>query len=195
MSKTYKKQPDAIWAVIRASYLAGMTARDCAQRFGVSESAIAWRARQQGWRKCDAQVPPVPPETREGALADPRSAARAAFQAAALAMTEGRLHESQALMKLAEAMSRLDVAPPPEEAKALTGEDRDKLQAKVFGLIEARARDLVGHVARGGDWYTGGDGLPAPQFAIDRDGRIVATANVEGACFDGVKPDWGEALG
>lgn len=41
------------WALVREDYLSGVPARVCAQRYGVGESNLKRRAREEGWRKCD----------------------------------------------------------------------------------------------------------------------------------------------
>lgn len=49
----YKIVGAATWELIRAAYLAGDTARECADRFGVTEWAIRKRITSEGWTKRD----------------------------------------------------------------------------------------------------------------------------------------------
>src|SRR3712207_6691490 len=117
MSKTYKIRPEGVWEAVREAYLSGISAKECAQRFDVTEAAIAWRARNHHWRKRDlTQISPhfsasMPGQAQESGPppADPQEAARTAFDAAAQAMTEGRLAEAQALVRLAQSLSGLVV--------------------------------------------------------------------------------------
>lgn len=45
--------PDDVWDAVRADYLAGVSAPECARRHGVGTTALYRRAAQQGWRRAD----------------------------------------------------------------------------------------------------------------------------------------------
>lgn len=51
--------PEAVWAEVRAAYLAGLSAPECCRRHGVGLSALRARAAAEGWRRADQ--PWIPP--------------------------------------------------------------------------------------------------------------------------------------
>ncbi|HEY1224625.1 MAG TPA: hypothetical protein VGE54_05295 [Brevundimonas sp.] len=48
-----RSAPDAVWDAVRADYLAGTSAPECARRHGVGVRALRKRAARQGWRRMD----------------------------------------------------------------------------------------------------------------------------------------------
>lgn len=45
---------EAVWAAVRADYLAGVSGPECCRRHGVKLVTLRWRAKQHGWRRVDA---------------------------------------------------------------------------------------------------------------------------------------------
>ena len=53
VSGRHAPAPDAVWAVVRETYLSGLTARETCRRHGVGLSALRDRAAREGWRRAD----------------------------------------------------------------------------------------------------------------------------------------------
>lgn len=93
------------WALVREDYLSGVSARVCAQRYGVGESNLKRRAREEGWlkrdqaRRIDAQrfatatgaAPPPDPGPAPDMLEASQEAAREAARRAARGDGRGAL--------------------------------------------------------------------------------------------------------
>jgi hypothetical protein len=56
-----RSAPEAVWAAVRADYVAGMSAPEACRRHGVGLSALRARAGREGWRRRDL---PWMPRTR-----------------------------------------------------------------------------------------------------------------------------------
>ena len=68
-----RSAPDAVWAAVRADYLAGMPATEACRRHAVGLSALRARAAREGWRRADQPWPPpgrLDPDDEGAALSD-----------------------------------------------------------------------------------------------------------------------------
>ena len=107
------RRSDAAWAQVREDYLAGASAPQLAERYGVSVSALRKRAREEGWRRSDAPDAPAPDvEDDEAALAEaaadtPADLRPLAWARAALAVRRGRLQEALGWTRLVRQLDRM----------------------------------------------------------------------------------------
>lgn len=128
--ENYRIRGKRVWALARAGYLAGESARAVAERLGLTEYAIRKRISREGWSKRalaeaeEAGVPDPPPdtgwcaaslvaaavpeapETPDGEGPAPREAARAALEAAGRMMREGRMTAAAEAARVADVMAR-----------------------------------------------------------------------------------------
>lgn len=127
-----KQRSPAVWARVRAAYLAGETAASVARRFDVGLGNLRYRANAEGWTRkammAGADAETQAEDVRLAGRADPMSAAPAetpveidpadAFEAAlaraGTAIAAGRGAEAAGLLKAAETLVRLRQATPPE---------------------------------------------------------------------------------
>lgn len=68
-----RSAPDAVWAAVRADYLAGMPATEACLRHRVGRTALRDRAAREGWRRADQPWPPsarLDPDDEGAALED-----------------------------------------------------------------------------------------------------------------------------
>ena len=121
---------DTVWDHARREYLAGMTAADICQRYGVSLSSFRLHARVGGWRRIDQPAGDVAPEAGEYHPDDNVSFADLAEEAflnirralgagrAAEAATWMRLYDKLAERARSQVMADLpDLAPPRLETR------------------------------------------------------------------------------
>lgn len=139
------------WALIRHDYLAGGSARLIAERYGVSESALRTRARNEGWRKGDRPDPDWASEDEEAydPSAPPPSAAEIAATArweAARALRLRRPVEAERWTRLHERWSALARAEAAEAENARRSEEkrrREEDRAAVERITrDARALEM-----------------------------------------------------
>lgn len=140
--------------------------------------------------------PPTQPQT-------PDEAARAAFAQSAQALAEGRPGEAQVWARLAKSMSGMRL-PGDGDSAGGTGDDPASDDgetpahyrtfrsgvATVWDNLTLMAERRLDMLLR--DFWTGGpwdSRWNKPSYAIDRDGRIVRTWEVEGSWFDGFADD------
>lgn len=131
-----KQRSPAVWARVKAAYLAGEPAASVARRFDVGYGNLRFRAHAEGWTRkaamaaaeqealaedrrlageADVEAPlppeaPVPPEDLHEAL-------DAATRRAASLLARGRAAEASALLKAAEALDRRIGTPHPEAGR------------------------------------------------------------------------------
>lgn len=102
------------WALVREDYLSGVSARVCAQRYGVGESNLKRRAREEGWLKRDqarrieaqrfAATPAFAPPLDPGPAPEPVEAAMQAAQEAARRAARGDGRGALEILKASEAL-------------------------------------------------------------------------------------------
>lgn len=138
------KLDDPIWVALLERYVRGETAAGLAREYGVSARAIAWQARNRGYRKMDRpdavyrwrQAPPVTPRAdaaeRCGFDHDPGdldgSIARAEAQARRAAVEGRRLdvvRTGRAVERLRARRERGAQPPPPPSAVPLPHEGEE----------------------------------------------------------------------
>lgn len=108
------------WAMVRESYLNGVSARVLAKRYGLNAGTIWKKAQRNCWTRQDKVETPPPalpplfgPESGSGQPPTPAGPVNIgallaeAADGSARAMRQGRLDEAQALAKLAESYGRL----------------------------------------------------------------------------------------
>ncbi len=132
-ARRYKIQPPSVWEKVRQDYLAGLGARETAEKYGVGVDALRARATRQGWARYlhppaepvdpPAAPPPPPlfdplPAQEEG---DPAALARAAILASGRAMQARAWTEARAAAALAETYRKLAERDGPS-AGGLTAE-------------------------------------------------------------------------
>ncbi|WP_309628338.1 hypothetical protein [Brevundimonas sp.] len=140
-----KQRSPAVWARVRAAYLAGEPAASVARRFDVGYGNLRYRANAEGWTRkaamTDADEAAAAEDVRLAGRADPVSEARcetpveidpadafeAALARAGVAIAAGRGAEAAGLLKAAETLVRLREASPPEHLP--TVEEWDAEQA------------------------------------------------------------------
>ena len=134
------------WARVRATFLAGATAKALAVEYRTTERTIYRKAREDGWRRKDARAsePPMTPDQAEAAaraLAPPGDgaaacrmmaadvalgqAARAAARSAVGMLRDGHVGPAQTYARVAGLLARLERVMPPEDA----GQARDPAKA------------------------------------------------------------------
>ncbi len=154
----YRIRGKRIWALAQAGYLAGESARAVAERLGLTEYAIRKRISRQGWSKrslaeaeeagvpdpppdrgwCPAAIPEAVEAVPEGEPLEPRAAARAALEAAARLMREGRMTAAGEAARLADVMAR---------AAARLGDEAGVDEEPDEAAFEAVRRKVLGMVA------------------------------------------------
>ncbi len=185
---TYRRAAPAVWALIRADYLAGLSGPTVAARFGVSVWALRKRARREGWTKARqaelvaaALAPPGPaalPAPLPAPLAEveaavaaldppleirPADLARKALSRAAEAVRRGEGLSALRLVRAGEAIARLDgqFAPAFDDVDRLETDHaarRDQTRRHVRSLALSLARLLLA-----------GEPLPEPYAALEAD--------------------------
>lgn len=127
-----RQRSPAVWARVRAAYLAGETAASVARRFDVGYGNLRYRANAEGWTRkaalADADEATAAEEVRIAGRAepmpsapaetpvdiDPADAFEAALARAGAAIAAGRGAEAAGLLKAVETLVRLRQATPPE---------------------------------------------------------------------------------
>lgn len=183
---TYRRAAPAVWALIRADYLAGLSGPTVAARFGVSVWALRKRARREGWTKArqaeivaaalGAETPgaatlPAPLAEAEAAVAAldppmdirPADLARKALARAAEAVRRGEGLSALRLVRAGEAIARLDgqIAPAFDDVDQLEADHaarRDQTRLHVRSLALSLARLLLA-----------GEPLPEPYADLEAD--------------------------
>jgi phage terminase large subunit-like protein len=185
------KLADAVWIALLERYVGGETAAALAAEHGVSVWAVAWQARNRGYRKMDRpgavyrwrQAPPITPApdpvTARGFGFDPDdldgSEARALEQAR-VAAAEGRLPDFLALTQSVRATRRLK--PRDGRGPGADGADADGDRADALPPVQLRSAQRPPD----GDWATwlflGGRGagktLAGASWLADRAGELGA---------------------
>lgn len=131
-----KQRSPAVWARVKAAYLAGEPAASVARRFDVGYGNLRFRANAEGWTRkaamaaaeqeaeaedrrlvgeADAEEP-LPPEVPVSPE-DLHEALEAATRRAASLLARGRAAEASALLKAAEALDRRIGSPAPEASR------------------------------------------------------------------------------
>lgn len=92
------------WAMARRDYLAGDSAPQVCDRYGLNESTFSDRARREGWRKCDQPDPPPLPDDdpEDGEPVDCAALAEDALVRVRRALRRGRAAEAASWMRLHE---------------------------------------------------------------------------------------------
>ena len=182
---TYRRAAPAVWALIRADYLAGLSGPTVAARFEVSVWALRKRARREGWTKArqaeivaaamGAVAPsaplPAPLAEAEAAVAAldppmeirPADLARKALSRAAEAVRRGEGLSALRLVRAGEAIARLDgqFAPAFDDVDRLEADHaarRDQTRQHVRSLALSLARLLLA-----------GEPLPEPYAGLEAD--------------------------
>lgn len=156
----FVKAPEHVWALARADYESGMTAKAVCARYGVREAGLRGRAHRERWCKevSGRRVPPravkdadpAPEAPRAPAPTDQVGIAPGALARASEALLAGRPGEATAIVRalddvlpLAEAFGTpVDLAPSsPEEVMDFSPE----LQAKLQKYVETLAEILLSH--------------------------------------------------
>ncbi|MDO1560476.1 hypothetical protein Q0812_13660 [Brevundimonas sp. 2R-24] len=152
-----------VWTLVRGAYLGGMSARACAERFGVGLSNLKRKAREEGWRRADharaldraheaaatsPQTPdipaftPDPPQDAEG-----HPTARALDKAEQLLLHGDPARAAQTLQAaetLAEARQRLAAAQAETEvSEARMIELRAAFQAELWDRAQRLAEQML----------------------------------------------------
>lgn len=141
--RTIKQRSPAVWARVKAAYLAGEPAASVARRFDVGYGNLRFRANAEGWTRkaamaaaeqeaeaedrrlageADVDEPPLPrplalPPEAPVPPEDLHEALEAATRRAASLLARGRAAEASALLKAAEALDRRIGTPPPEAVR------------------------------------------------------------------------------
>ncbi|MDP3377453.1 MAG: hypothetical protein Q8S53_03745 [Brevundimonas sp.] len=143
--RTIKQRSPAVWARVKAAYLAGEPAASVARRFDVGYGNLRFRANAEGWTRkaamaaaeqeaeaedrrlageadVDEPLPRLPPLALPPEAPVPpedlHEALEAATRRAASLLARGRAAEASALLKAAEALDRRIGTPPPEADRA-----------------------------------------------------------------------------
>lgn len=166
--KNYRIRGKRIWALARARYLAGESARAVAEALGLTEYAIRKRISREGWSKRalaeaeEAGVPDPPPDRGwspaallaaelvetdpEGEALEPRAAARTALEAAGRLMRAGQMTAAAEAARVADVMARaaarLDGDGPPDPGEP-TEAEFEAVRRKVFAWDEAAPSTAV----------------------------------------------------
>ncbi|WP_269515057.1 DNA-packaging protein [Brevundimonas subvibrioides] len=163
------KLEDPVWIALLERYVAGEVASELADEHGVSVEAVAWQARNRGYRKKDrpgavyrwSQPPPITPApdpvVARGFAFDPLdlegSEARA-LESARRAADEGRLPDFLALTQSARGIRRLKergaLPPPPPSAVPLPQEGEEKCEPVLRDAQRAPAGDWTTWLFLGG---------------------------------------------
>ena len=131
--------PEA-WGRVRDAYAAGVTAEDLIVHCGVSRSQFYARAREEGWRRADRPVDPLPEADAfdpDAAPADPADMAEQAMRRCAHALEAGRAGEARAWLRL-----HRDLRAAAREVEAAAqAEARRRADVETQAGIEARLRE------------------------------------------------------
>jgi hypothetical protein len=186
---TYRRAAPAVWALIRADYLAGLSGPTVAARFGVSVWALRKRARREGWTKArQAEIVaavmgaapltppgpaalPAPLAEAEAAVAAldppmeirPADLARKALARAAEAVRRGEGLSALRLVRAGEAIARLDgqIAPAFDDVDRLEAD-----HAARRDQTRLHVRSLALSLAR---LLLAGEPLPEPYADLEAD--------------------------
>ena len=147
MTDPYRIRSPETWAQARAAYLAGDTAEAVSARFGVSESALRKRAREEGWRRAD-QPDPEPLDIEDPDAFDPDAVEsvdegamiRLAEARMAFAMRRGRVSEALRWGRLSEMIQRR--AEHREQAEARTRRAAARDADALLRDVTASARSI-----------------------------------------------------
>ena len=153
-----KQRSPAVWARVKAAYLAGEPAASVARRFDVGLGNLRFKANAEGWtrkavmaaaeQEADAEdrrlageadvgapLPLPPPPEAPVPPEDLHEALEAATRRAASLLARGRATEASALLKAAEALDRRIGTPHPEVGRAEAA-DTEPPEAPVDDIAE-----------------------------------------------------------
>lgn len=141
-----------VWAQVRAAYCAGMTAGDCARRFGVSASRLAGKAASEGWRRLDVAparhaLPPFEGAEPPAPLA-PEDAPRAACVRATQAIAAGDPLSALRWVKVAVLARGLPDGADEAAAQAAEARDAEDIAAMLHERFDRLARQHAEDEAR-----------------------------------------------
>lgn len=134
--------PPEVWAQVRAAYCAGMTAGDCARRFGVSASRLAGKAASEGWRRLDQPAAPRTPlpEVAPAERIAPQDAPRAACVRATQAIAAGDPLSALRWVKVAALARALPGGADEAAAAAAQAQDAEDIAALLHERFDRLAR-------------------------------------------------------
>lgn len=166
--RKYKIQPAEVWDKVRQDYLAGLGAKDVAEKYGVGVEALRARATREGWSRYmhapEQPVDPPPPapdlfdlSSEAEAGGDPAVLAESAAEASGRAMRAGRLAEARALAGLAETYRKL-------QARGETASGRMTVKTAPFQLVY----DILTDRAATTDRMAISPGKPDPDLEMKR---------------------------
>ncbi len=149
-----------VWARVRECYIAGESGPVLAKRFDVGLPNLRKKARLEGWtrshvaERLDRELPPADagfasaataPSQLEPAPMQPKAAVAEATARASRLLAQGRAGEAQALIRSAEALSKLAGVDPaaPEPKAEISGEAWDDMAARCDDIILSQAKALA----------------------------------------------------
>ncbi len=134
-----------IWRLTREAYLAGATAPECEERFGVRENALRRRAVQEGWTRrahyggAMARTPTLPSPAPAAAISEPDAynpldICDATLREAMKALARGDAREASALIKAGDAIG--------EFADFVRGKKKQQQERETIGSGEFSGPDF-----------------------------------------------------
>jgi hypothetical protein len=148
----FRSHPPELWAQVREAYRAGMTAGDCARRFGVSASRLAGRAASEGWRRLDEPPQPRAPvalqEEASAPFVSPEDAPRAACERATRAIAAGDPLSAMRWVKVATLARALPGGMDEAAAQAAEVQDAGEIAAMLHERFDRLARQHAEEEAR-----------------------------------------------
>ena len=153
----YRYHSDKVWALIRARYLEGQSARALAEAFGATVAAIRARIWREGWSKralAEAQAQAIVvamtpavtgsdeavPDLEPSPPMEPRAAVRAAVETAVRWMRAGQMGQAAEAARLADvlgrAVGRLEAGDGPVKDEAVDAAVFDAVRRKVLGTMD-----------------------------------------------------------
>lgn len=161
-----KQRSPAVWARVRAAYLAGEPAASVARRFDVGLGNLRYRANAEGWTRkammakaeteeaaeaCRIEGRADPDPIDDLAPVDPETARQSAIDRAGALLVAGRAAEATVLLRAAEAFARLTDAGGFEsgEEEVIDRFDYQALQRHSLEMAVKNAEAMLGDTGYG----------------------------------------------